>query len=131
MICIDSDAIIDYLKGRKGATDLVKTYAGEIVTTEINVFEVYYGIYLKKNSSNKEETIANAFFNSIKVLPFDKPCGKIASKILTGLFHIGKPIDQNDCLIASIILRHGYDQIITGNKKHFSRIKDLKVISYS
>lgn len=130
MICIDSDGIIDYLKGKKEAIEIIREYANEIVTTELNVFEIFYGIYANKNFSEKEEASANAFFNSIKVLPFDKPCGKIAAKIFASLSLIGKPIEQNDCFIAAIILRNGFDSIITRNKEHYSRIKDLKVISY-
>lgn len=130
MICIDSDAIIDYLRGKKEAVEVVKKYAGEIVTTELNVFEVFYGVYLKKEISEREEGKTNAFFNSITVLPFDKPCGKVAAKILVSLMSVGKPINQNDCFIAAVVLKNGFDSIITRNETHYSMIKDLKVISY-
>ena len=39
MICLDSDCIIDFLKGKKEAVDLVRKYKEEVITTEINRFE--------------------------------------------------------------------------------------------
>lgn len=130
MICLDSDVIIDYLNGKLDAVAVINKHINEIVTTELSVFEVFHGIYLKKNLTEKEEEIANSFFNSITVLPFDKMCGKISAKIFTSLEHRGMQIEQNDCLIAAIILKNGFGKIITKNNKHFSRIKKLEVIGY-
>jgi len=39
---LDSDCVIDYLKGKKEAIEVVGKYKDEIVTTEITVFEVFY-----------------------------------------------------------------------------------------
>ena len=58
MICLDSDCIIDFLKGKKEAINVINKYNEEIITTEINVFEVLFGIYLKKEVSEKQEYIA-------------------------------------------------------------------------
>ena len=57
-------------------------------------------------------------------------CGKIAAEILAKLFKEGKIIEQNDAIIISIMLKNGIDKIITKNKKHFDRVKGIKVISY-
>ena len=53
MIFIDSDCIIDFLKGKKEAVDIIKRYKEKIATTEINVFEGLFGVYLKKNINDK------------------------------------------------------------------------------
>ena len=48
MICLDSDFIINYLRGKEEAIEfLMEVNNEELVTTEINVFEVFYGIYSK------------------------------------------------------------------------------------
>ena len=130
MICLDSDCIIDYLKGRKEAIEVVSNYKDEVVTTEITVFEVFYGIHTKKDFNEKEEIIAKEFFDSIPVFPFDKGCGERSAKIFASLIKRGKLIEQNDIFIASVILNNGLSEIITRNKKHFSKIKGLKVIGY-
>ena len=50
--------------------------------------------------------------------------------MLASLDKQGLTINQNDCLIASIILKNGFNKILTRNKKHFERIKNLKVVGY-
>jgi len=128
MICLDSTCIIDYLKGNKKAIGIFEKYKNELTTTEINVFEIFHGIYLKQKFD--EEEIAKEFFNSIEVMPFDKTCGKIAAKIFTDLDKIGQYIEQNDCFIAAIMKKNRCEEVLTRNEKHFSRIKDIKVVSY-
>ncbi len=128
MICIDSDCIIDFLNGNKEAKNVIERYKEDIATTEINVFEVFFGIYNKKFNKNEEE-IALSFFETIKIL-CNNNWGRNAAKILSDLAKKGKMIGQNDCLISAIMLKNNCNIIITNNKQHFSRIDDVKVISY-
>lgn len=130
MKCLDTSAIIDFLNGKKEAIHIVGSYIDSITTTEINVFETFLGIYLKKTISEREENQAREFFKSIEVLPMKKGSGKLASKILADLTKQGKTIGQNDCFTASIMLSNNINEIITSNKKHFSKVKGIKVIGY-
>jgi tRNA(fMet)-specific endonuclease VapC len=130
MICVDSDFIIDFLKGKQEAVKAAEVYGEELVTTEINVFEVFFGVYNKKKMSKGEDISASSFFNSIEVLDFGRGAGKIAARIISGLVRSGKVIEQNDCLVASIMLKNGCDRILTRNTEHFKRIKGIKVESY-
>lgn len=128
MICIDSDCIIDFLKGKKEAINIINKYKEEIVSTEINAFEVFYGIYNKKIISEKES--AKNLFNSIILLGFEKGCGEQSAKIIAALQKQGNLIEQNDCIIAGILIKNNCLNIITKNIKHYERIKGLNVISY-
>ena len=131
MIILDSDFIIDFLRGKQNAVKFIEKNKISLATTEINIFEVSFGIYMKKNVSEKEIRIAHDFFASLdNVFPFDEKCGHISAKILTSLIKKGEEIEQNDCFIASIIIKNKCEGILTGNKKHFSKIKDVKVLSY-
>ena len=130
MVFIDSDCIIDFLRGKKEAVNIVKKYEGELVATQINVFEIFFGILKLKSVSEKEINFADAFFGSINILPFDSMCGKIGARIFSTLSKQGKLINQNDCFIGAIMLKHNYYNIITKNKKHFSKMKGIKVIGY-
>ena len=130
MICVDSDCIIDFLKGKREAVEIINIYKDELVTTELNLFEIYFGIYQKKDFSIGEERSTDEFFNSLQVLPFDKECGKSASKILASQMRKGKMSNQNDVLIISILEKNEIPSIITKNVKHFSNIHGLKVVSY-
>ncbi len=130
MIILDSDVIIDYLKGKKEAVEAVNKFGDEAATTEISLFEIFYGVYLNKNFDEEERLSAEEFFNSINVFSFDSGCGEISAKILASLDKQGLAIEQNDCFIASVTLKNGFNKILTGNKKHFNRIKGLKVVGY-
>jgi len=124
MICIDSDCIIDFLKGKKEAIEVIEKNKEELVTTEINVFEIFVG-----SCSIADEEKAVDFFNSLEILNTDG-WGYRAAKIFCNLLKKGEALDQNDCLIASIMLTNNCNKIITNNKKHFSRIKEIEIISY-
>ncbi|MAF51348.1 MAG: PIN domain nuclease [Nanoarchaeota archaeon] len=128
MICIDTDCIIDFLKDKEGAVNFVDSYKDEIVTTEINVFEVFIGIYTKDDHLREEES-AIKFFDSIEILRIHG-WGMKAAEILANLIKNGNVIEENDCFIASIILLNGCNKIITRNEKHFSRIEGIEIIKY-
>jgi len=128
MIFIDSDSIIDYLRGKENVTTVINNFQEEIATTEINVFEVMFGIYLKQNVSQKQINSANEFFSNLKIFSFSQGCGKKSAEILSSLIKQGKEIEQNDCLIASVILGNSYSKILTNNKKHFDRIRGLESV---
>ena len=129
MICVDSDCIIDFLRGKKEAVEIIKKYKDELAATEINMFEIFTGIYAKREFSEKEENEAKQFFDSLNIFYIDG-WGIKAAKIFSDLLKIGKMMDQNDCFISAIMLVNGCNKIITGNVKHFSRIKGIEVISY-
>ena len=130
MIFIDSDCIIDFLRGKERAKKVVEEYEDELSTSQINVFEVFHGIFKQKDVSESELNSADSFFNSIEVLPFDEKCGRISAKIFSVLMKEGKMIEQNDCFIGAVMLKNNLNAIISNNKKHFSRIKGIKVVSY-
>ena len=129
MICIDSDCIIDFLAGEKEAVDILNNYKDEVVTTEVNAFEVFLGIYASKDINKKHEETAEAFFKSVEVINISG-WGIKAAKIFAKLMRQGRALEQNDCLIAAIALANGCNSIITRNAKHFSRIEGIKVICY-
>ncbi|MBS3083651.1 type II toxin-antitoxin system VapC family toxin [Candidatus Pacearchaeota archaeon] len=54
----------------------------------------------------------------------------LSSTIFFELSSKGILIGKFDCMIAGTLLSNGIDTIITKNKKHFEKIKGLKVLSY-
>ena len=123
MICLDTNFIIDFLKKKKEAVGFIEKCEEEVVTTEINSFEVFIGIYGNKSIS------ARGFFDSIKILSGNQ-WGEEAAKILADLIKEGKIIEVNDCLMISIMKANGCNRIVTNNRKHFERIKNIEIISY-
>lgn len=132
MICLDTTFIIDFLKGRKQAIDAFEKYkeSHEFVSTEINVFEVFEGVFLKQEISLKERLKVSEFFNTMKILSFGMGCGERGAMTSALLEKTGFTIGDNDIFIASIMLEHGCTKILTKNKRHFSQIKGIEVIEY-
>ena len=128
MICLDTNFIIDFLKKKKEAVGFIEKCEEEVVTTEINSFEVFIGIYGKEDYGNKSIS-ARGFFDSIKILSGNQ-WGEEAAKILADLIKEGKIIEVNDCLMISIMKANGCNRIVTNNRKHFERIKNIEIISY-
>ena len=130
MIGLDSDVLIDFLHEDVDAIAVLKKYRGELATTEINIFEIFDGIYAQKQINKEEEVIAGLFFQSIQILPSSLGCGQIAAQMLSHLKRQGRTIEQTDCFIAAIMQINGCNKIITRNVKHFSAIKGVEIISY-
>ncbi len=128
MIGIDSDCIIDFLRGNIAAARVVEKFRGGLATTEINRFEVFFGIFLQKSFPQAEADAAHALFASMDVFPFVH--GERAANILAGLARRGSAINQNDALIGAALLANGCSGIITKNSKDFSKIMGLEVIPY-
>ena len=129
MIGLDSDCIIDFLKGKEEAKKLISLQREEIVTTEINVYEIFLGILSKKEVSEKERLMARLFFESIGILGSGN-WGEKSAETVCGLIKKGKTIEQNDVLIGSILKANGCYKIMSRNKKHFLEIDGLEVITY-
>lgn len=130
MIFVDSDCIIDFLRGNESAVKILAENLGELVTSEINAFEVFFGIYNKVNVPRNELSSCENFFERINVLGFDSQCGRSAAMLLNELREKGIEINQNDCLIVSIMKKYGCEKIITLNKKHYNRVEGIEVLTY-
>ena len=131
MICLDTSFIIDFLKEDKAAVEkYYEVMNNKIFATEINYFEVLYGVFKRKIFSLKELQITNIFFDSLTTLPLEHNSTYKAAQISGELTKKGLFVELSDTFIAGICLANGCNTIITKNKKHFDRIKGLKVESY-
>jgi len=83
----------------------------------------------KWNLSTKEE-IWTEFISGMEIFPLGYKEAEMAAKIYDNLESQGQRIDDNDILIAGIMLANGIKKIITKNKSHFERIEDLEIIQY-
>ena len=130
MICFDSDFIVDLLKEKHNAVSKLKSLRGDtVISTEVNYFEILYGVFAKHQISQKELDLVQKFFDSIHTLILDHSSAYNAAKISGSLEKDGLTIGFNDSLIAGICMSNNCG-IITKNVKHFSRIKGLKVETY-
>jgi tRNA(fMet)-specific endonuclease VapC len=135
MIILDSTTCIDYLQGDKNLKILMDKQIDIFGITTISIYEINIGLEITKRKRSKaryEELIKNwnKLLSVVQVFPLTIKEAKKSSKIYDQLSSKGQLIEDNDILIAGIMLSNGINKLITRNKRHFAWIKELEIITY-
>jgi predicted nucleic acid-binding protein len=119
-LLIDTDVLIDYLRGNSQGIDYLENITGLLLVSSITVAELYAGV-----REGKERTALESFIMVFEVVPVDE---KIAT--LGGLYRrdYGKShgVGLADALIAATAsIKQA--KLVTLNQKHFPMVTDLIV----
>ena len=123
---VDSDITISYLNGREEAGDFLQKIRGKFGLSVISLGEILEGVY---GEANEEKRLADIkdFLTKAKLLNVDRKVAQEFAKSRSVLRKKGDLLDNMDLLIAFTALI--YDLILlTKNKRHFGRLKELKLI---
>ncbi len=122
---IDSDVLIDVLKGRQSAAAWIAEYSRDslLITSSVNVFELSRGW-----DSDRATEAGMALLREFIILPLDTRAALEAAVIDTELRQRGTPLDAGDLLIAGMARANGL-AVITRNVRHFGRIEGLEVVT--
>lgn len=126
-VVLDTDVVIDVLRGRAGVLRRLATVSPDDVgVTTMSVAELRYGAL---GSSDAERNVAEVerFLAQVRVLPFGRRSAAIHARLRWQLR--GAPIGPNDLVIAATTLAHGAT-LVSGNEREFSRITELAVESW-
>jgi len=126
MVCIDTNIVIDFLKGRKTVTDRIFSLEKEgciFTVSPITVYEVLFGSWFY---NSKEIPQVERFFESVTVLDFNYECASAASVIHSSSMRAGCDIGVMDSLIAATAWIH--DENILTNDEHFNLINKLGIV---
>jgi len=126
--CLDSNILIDFLRGDPKITAKIKgcIKTNQILyTTPIILCELYKGAFM---SSKPDEavTLINQLMVDIKLLDFNEQACYIFGKLFKDLQNKGKPTQIPDLMIGSITKAYSLI-LITRNKKDFTNISNLKI----
>lgn len=127
MVCLETDFMVELLRnGPKALTKLeaLKKLEEELTITPITLTELFKGAYKAKTDIailQVEEMTAG-----LVVLNYDLLSAKKSGELLNSLEREGSVIGDFDTITGAICHRYG-ESLITKNKKHFSRIKGLKI----
>lgn len=127
---LDTSFIIDLMKNNGNALEKAKELERSslpVRATAISVFELWQGLEDIQNEKKREKI--ELFLSSMGLLSFDVYSAKKAGTLYAELERKGETIEPEDCMIAGIALFHD-ETILTRNKKHFEKIKNLKIKSY-
>lgn len=119
---IDSDVIIDYLRGVPTTRDFLLELKkkGILIISTVNIVEIYSGKSLK---SVKKKKAIDSFLNEFKIIALDENLAKMSGKI-----RMEYQTPFADAIIAASAIELKA-VLTTRNVKHFSKIKGLRLLS--
>lgn len=122
MACLDTNVIVDFVKGDESIIDLVTSYAKKegLSTTVITEYEI-----LKYNNATIRD-LCEKFIDAIKIHEFDRAAAREASGVFRVLRATGKMINENDILIAGLVASKN-ETLITRDKD-FTKVEGGRVI---
>ncbi len=127
MYLIDSDVLINFLKGEKLAVKIIKKLQNEsLYISIISVGEILEGL---QETKNKKKLIQfKELLKTVVIVNIDLPIIEKFAFIRKSLRQKGLLIDNFDLLIAATCLTHNLI-LITNNIFHFKRILELKILT--
>ena len=131
MFCLDTNIIIDFLRGNKNIIKKIKKYFDLNISfsiTSLCICELYKGAYKSSKTKKNIQKIKSAVSN-LEILDFNEIAYNIYGKSFVHLSKIGKRTNEIDLMIASICIANN-KILVTRNKKHFENIPDLKLESW-
>jgi predicted nucleic acid-binding protein len=87
----------------------------------VSAFELWVGV-----KSPQEKAAVGTLLSALSIIPLDAAAADTAGEVFRTLEAKGITIGMADSLIAGICLNRD-SILITRNKKHFSRVADLKI----
>ena len=124
LICLDTSVLIDFYRKKDKSKSLffklTERYAFFAVSA-ITEYELYLG------NSDEQNVFWDKLFSQITVLSFNTKAARQAASIYRQLKAKNKLIEAPDILIAGTAMSNNL-QLATLNRKHFERIKGLRLL---
>lgn len=123
---VDTDWIVDFLKGQTGTVQILSQLAPEgLAISLITYGEIYEGIYYGQNPERNEQDFIT-LLRGLDVLPLSQAIMREFARIRGQLRGQGLIIGDLDILIAATARQHQLT-LLTRNVRHFSRIPGLQL----
>jgi tRNA(fMet)-specific endonuclease VapC len=119
---LDSDILIDYLRGAGPGSHLVRELTAELAfrVTAVTAFELALGRGYARNPAPVDALLA------APCLGLTREAALRAGALLRDLRSVGESLDIRDAMQAGICLEAGAP-LITRNLRHFARVPGLEV----
>lgn len=122
MVVFDTSLLIDSIRKKKSALDLIASYAGKerIATTAINKYEVLRGV------TEKDANLVSELFDQFVIYDLDDSALREAVIIYKELAIRGKMVSELDVLIAGISAAN-HETLVTRDRD-FLNMHSSKII---
>ncbi len=128
MYCFDTDVLSATIR-RDPSLPLIRRLAQvpptDQFTTAITTGELLYGA-ARRDSKRLNEQIRDLLRGALTILPFDEAAAEVYGPLRARLESDGEPLAEPDLRIAAIALSRDLT-LVTGNSRHFDRIRELTV----
>ncbi|MEK6979449.1 MAG: type II toxin-antitoxin system VapC family toxin [Candidatus Micrarchaeota archaeon] len=120
-ICLDTDVIVDFLRGDKTIVKKIQYYADreEICMTSNSLFQIMVGV--------KNGEALSAFINNISILDFGRKTAETAARIIDEARDRGKEFSVDNVITAATCIENNAF-LFTKNRKDFEFVKGLKLV---
>ena len=122
MVVFDTSLLVDAIRKKKAAHDLIESYAGKerIATTTINKYEVLRGV------TEKDASLVSQWLDQFIIYDLEDSSLRISVTIYKELGSTGKMVSELDVLIAGISAAN-HETLVTRDRD-FLNIKSPKII---
>jgi predicted nucleic acid-binding protein len=120
---VDTDVLIDYLRGHPEAGSFLESRLDEVSISAVSVAELYQGV-----REGRERTLLARMVSALTVLPLTTEIAERAG-LFRRDYRAATGCGLADCLIAATAARHGLE-LATLNGRHF-RMLERVVTPYS
>ncbi|MEI6165812.1 MAG: type II toxin-antitoxin system VapC family toxin [bacterium] len=117
-VLIDTDVLIDFLRGLDKAGNLIRAHQAQIILSAISVAELYAGV-----KGDKELATLNAFVDLFRVVPVSTEIARLAG-LHKRDFHKSHGIGLADAIMAATTKAENAE-FKTLNIKHYPMLKGL------
>jgi len=123
LVVVDTDLLIDYLRGRGAGAAFVRTLISErrLRMTSVTAFELRLGADFLERRADILRLLRGRTF------PLDAAAALRSGEVAADLQARGEGIGFADCLVAGLCLHHDLP-LATRNRKHFGRIEGLRLL---
>jgi tRNA(fMet)-specific endonuclease VapC len=129
-ILIDADVIIQAERGHFDLDRWLDSYPDdEFMLAAITIAELWHGVERATglHRANRQRFLER-LFPIFEVVPYTQQTGFEHARIWARLESKGEMISPHDLILAATAIQAGSD-LATFNKRHFSAVKGLKIIS--
>jgi len=129
LFMLDTDTVSFALRGVGNvAARLAKHKRSELCVSAVTVAELRFGA--NRRGSRRIHRAIDSFLSGVEVVAFDNAAAEGFGVVAAALASAGEPIGHMDTMIAAHALSVDAT-LVTNNRKHFSKVADLRVENWA
>jgi tRNA(fMet)-specific endonuclease VapC len=122
---LDTDVAIEILRGNERVIEARHRALDEVGTTWITACELAYGA-AKSRSPDRNQSLVAEFLATMPIFGINRLASEQFGRMKADLKRGGNILADADLLIAAITRARGAS-LVTGNRRHYERISDLRI----